>query len=100
MEIGLDQNIINKINSIFSSFENIESVKIYGSRAKGNFKEGSDIDLTFWGENLNLDIMNEISLKIDDLNLPYTFDLSIYNQIDNLELKDHIIRVGQLFYQK
>jgi predicted nucleotidyltransferase len=100
MKFGLDQNTINKINSIFSYFANIESVKIYGSRAKGNFKEGSDIDLTFWGESLNLEVMNEISLKIEDLNLPYTFDLSIYNQIDNLELKDHINRVGQLFYQK
>ena len=73
---------------------------MYGSRAKGNFKNGFDIDLTIKGENLNLKIINKISFCLDDLYLPYTFDLSIFNHISSSELIDHIQRVGKVFYKK
>ena len=78
----------------------MEEVVLYGSRAKGNFKKGSDIDLTIKGENLNLKIINKISLSLDNLYLPYTFDLSIFNHISSSELIDHIQRVGKVFYKK
>jgi len=43
--------------------------------------------------------MNTISMLLDDLMFPCTFDLSVYHQIDNTELIDHIERVGIFFYQ-
>ena len=49
---------------------------------------------------LNLHILNKISLDIDDLLLPYTFDLSVYNHITNTDLLAHIARVGKTFYKK
>ncbi len=67
MRYGLKENIIQKINSVFSSFPEINEVIIYGSRAKGNYKEGSDIDLTLNGYNLTLPILNKINMKLDDL---------------------------------
>lgn len=97
---GLKQKIINDLKTIFSEFDNIEKVILYGSRAKGNYKNGSDIDLTFYGNDLNLKTIYAIEDKIEELNLIYTFDLSIFNQIDNQNLIEHINRVGKVFYQK
>jgi nucleotidyltransferase substrate binding protein (TIGR01987 family) len=78
----------------------IEAVILYGSRAKDNFKPGSDIDLTLIGNELNLTVLNKISLELDDLLLPYTFDLSLYHHIKQPDLIDHIQRVGKVFYSK
>lgn len=97
---GLKQSTVQDIQKVFSTFSEVEEVVLYGSRAKGNFKNGSDIDLTIKGENLNLKIINKISLSLDDLYLPYTFDLSIFNHISSPELIDHIQRVGKVFYKK
>jgi len=100
MRFGLEENDILKLQKIFAIYPQIESVKIYGSRAKGNYKNGSDIDLTLIGKELNLTIVNTIETQIDDLLLPYLFDISIYHQISNLDLIGHIQRVGQIFYQR
>lgn len=100
MKFGLKENIIQKIQTVFASFPEVEEVFLYGSRAKGNFKPGSDIDLTLKGEKVSSFVLNKISLKLDDLYLPYTFDLSVYSQIDNKDLVDHIKRIGVPFYKK
>ena len=63
-------------------------------------KKGSDIDLTLIGENLDLTLTNKIETEIDDLLLPYTFDISIFPQLDNSKLIDHINSVGKTFYLK
>lgn len=95
---GLNQETIEKINFVFQAFDEIDAAVLYGSRAKGNFKPGSDIDLVLKGQKLDLHLLNKVSLAIDDLLLPYTFDLSIYHQINNPDLIDHIFRVGRPFY--
>ena len=100
MRFGLEENDILKLQKIFANYLQIESVKIYGSRTKGNYKNGSDIDLTLIGKELNLTIVNTIETQIDDLLLPYLFDISVYHQISNPDLIDHIQRVGQIFYQR
>ena len=100
MQSGLDNGCIAKISAVFRSYDEVEEVVLYGSRAKGTHKSGSDIDLTIKGKGLNLKILNKICLDLDDLLLPYTFDLSIYDQIEESDLIDHIQRVGQIFYSK
>lgn len=100
MEFGLSDTEINKINQVFSSFPEIEEVIVYGSRAKGNFRAGFDIDMTLTGKDLNLHLINEVNGKIDDLLMPYMFDLSILKQIKNQDLTDHIRRIGKTFYKK
>lgn len=99
-QYGLSKETINKINGVFSSFKEVEEAILYGSRAKGNFKPGSDVDLTLKGEKLKLKILNQISLELDDLLLPYSFDISIFHQISNPDLIEHIERVGLIFYKK
>ena len=100
MRFGLEENVIERINAVFSFFPEIEQVVLYGSRAKGNYKIGSDIDLTLKGKELNLTLLNAVDTKIDDLLLPYLFDISIFEQISNPDLVNHIERVGKLFYEK
>jgi predicted nucleotidyltransferase len=97
---GLKESIIKKIISVFSQYPEIEKVLLYGSRAKGNYRNGSDIDLSLIGENLNYSQLSKIEIQIDDLLLPYLFDLSIFSHIDNPDLIDHINRVGIIFYEK
>jgi predicted nucleotidyltransferase len=99
MKYGLSENTILKITHILEQFPVVEKAIIYGSRAKGNFKQSSDIDITLKGSNIDLQLLSRIILKLDDLLLPYKFDLSIYNHIANRELLDHINRVGQTFYE-
>lgn len=100
MNFGLDDETIEKINSVFYNFTKIEKVILYGSRAKGNFTNGSDIDLTLMGDNLEFNCFLNILSDIDDLMLPYKFDISLYNSITEIELLDHIKRVGKTFYSK
>jgi len=99
MLYGLKEEVVKKINSIFAEYKEVQEVILYGSRAKGNYKPGSDIDLTLKGKNINLKVINKISLNLDDLLLPYTFDLSIYHQINNQDLLNHIKRVGKIFFK-
>ncbi len=75
MRFGLTEETIEKINGIFIKNKEIENVILYGSRAKGNYKNGSDIDISLLGENLNSSIIDKIINDIDDLLLPYTFDI-------------------------
>jgi len=100
MDFGLSSSVIKKLQEVFESFREVNKVVIYGSRAKANFREGSDIDLTLFGENLDLKKLQKIELEIDELYLPYKLDLSLFHQISNLDLIEHINRVGKIFYQK
>lgn len=100
MKYGLENSVIEAIEKVLSGFPEVEEAIIYGSRAKGNYKNGSDIDITLKGESLNMTVLNSIVNHLDDLLLPYTFDLSIYKQISNMDLIEHISRVGLIFYVK
>ena len=90
---GISQNALDKIKTVLFSVQGVEQAILYGSRAKGSFKEGSDIDLTVKG-NLTYDDLVKMSVNLDDLNLPWKIDLSLYSQIGNKDLLDHIDRVG------
>ena len=96
---GLQESTIARINSVFAHYPQIPQVRLYGSRAKGNYRNGSDIDLTIMGDALTYAQLLRIENEIDDLLLPYKVDLSLFRQIDNPALIDHIQRVGMVFYE-
>jgi len=96
---GLSAANINKIQDIFSGHPKIKQVIIYGSRAKGNYHTGSDIDLSIVGEPLDSGELSNIEAQLDDLLLPYKIDLSERSKIENVDLAKHIDRVGQVFFQ-
>ena len=100
IQFGLKQEDIDKINDVFASYEGIDSVVIYGSRAKANFKIGSDIDLTIIENSLTFPAFLEIENTLDDLLLPYKIDLSLKRKISNIDLLSHIDSAGKLFYKR
>ena len=100
MKYGLPDTAIEKINAVFASFPAVKKVVLYGSRAKGNYKPGSDIDLTLHGEALNTALCGEIADKLDELLLPYMIDLSVFAELKHPELEAHIERVGVVFYER
>jgi uncharacterized protein len=85
----------------FKSFTEIEHVIIYGSRAIGNYKKGSDIDLAIVGEKVDLHTVNKLSVKLnEELPVPYYFDVLDYNSLSNQELKKHIDQEGKFLYSR
>lgn len=99
LKFGLTISTIEKIHSIFSAHPGIQEVIIYGSRAKGNYQKGSDIDLAIVGKSVNLSELLKIENELDDLLLPYKIDISLIHKIENMDLIDHINRVGMVFYE-
>ena len=99
-QFGLSVATLNKLNNVFERHNAIGSVLIYGSRAKGNYHPGSDIDLTIKGNEILFAEFLQIEDQIDDLMLPYTIDLSQYSQLGNADLIAHIDRVGVEIYAK
>lgn len=78
----------------------VDRTVLYGSRAKGNYKPGSDIDLTLYGTGLTSALCATISEALDDLLLPYTIDLSVFAELKHPELEAHIQRVGVVFFER
>ena len=101
MQYGLSDITINTLNSIFRKYPCIKQVVLYGSRAKGKFRIGSDIDMTLFtdGTFTHSDMLS-ITGDFDDSDLPYFVDVSIYDNISNPDLKSHIDRVGKVLYSQ
>ena len=97
---GLKYIHIKAIHSVLKKYRNVLIAVLYGSRAKGNYKNGSDIDLTLKGDNLDLSTLLKIENELDELFLPHKIDLSIFHKIENLDLIEHINRVGIVFYKQ
>ena len=101
LRFGLKEATIQKICAVLARYPQVKQAILYGSRAKGNYKNGSDIDLTLrGGADLTLRVLYKIMDELDDLLLPYTIDLSIYANIGDPDVIAHIRRVGVTFYQK
>ncbi|MDQ7001496.1 MAG: nucleotidyltransferase domain-containing protein [Ghiorsea sp.] len=97
---GLGEPMVAAICDVFSLHPEVDEVVLYGSRAKGNYKVGSDIDLSMKGKALDFALLSTINQQLYDLPIPYTVDLSILADISNPNLVEHIQRVGQVFYRK
>ncbi len=97
---GLTAEEVGCICGVFASFPQIEEVLIYGSRAMGNYRPASDIDLTLKGKGIDLSLQTEIEFALDDLMLPYKFDITVFDRITHPEFIDHINRVGKSFYRR
>lgn len=96
--MGLDIADVEAVRNVFSNYPEVEKVLLYGSRAMNRFKPSSDIDLSLVGDKIDSSILSSIEFDLDDLLLPYKFDISIYHQLTNPEFIDHINRVGIDFY--
>jgi len=100
MSHGLSEDTVARITSALAHFPDVEKAVIYGSRAKGNYRKGSDIDLVLFGDGLTDNMMSRIYWALDDLLLPYKIDLSLFSKLKHPALIDHIRRVGIVLYTR
>ena len=101
MKYGLSERTLATLDSIFRKYPGIKQVVLYGSRAKGKYRIGSDIDLSLkTGDEFSFahkDLLR-IAGDFDDSDMPYFVDVSIYDRLSNPKLKAHIDRVGKVLY--
>lgn len=100
MQFGLSRHVINQVMSIFASIPKIKRVLVFGSRALERHREGSDIDLAIEGENLSLVDVLDVRVKLEDLELPYEFDVVVLDDSVETELRNHIDRAGRELYSR
>lgn len=99
-DFGLPDTTLAAIRLILADFPAVEKAILYGSRAKGNYRRGSDIDLALVGDALGYHILGEIAARLEESPIPYQVDLILWDQIDHGKLREHIERVGVVFYQR
>ncbi len=94
-KLGLLDKDLKTILSVLNQHSKVEKAIIFGSRAKGNFKNGSDVDIALQGEDLDFDTVSQISYSLnEETNMPYKFDILNYHSIKEPALIDHIDRIG------
>lgn len=100
-KLGLFEADLQNVVSVLIQFPEVEYASVFGSRAKGNFKNGSDVDIALKGKQLSFMIVARInSILNEETSMPYRFDVLNYETITNNELKEHIDRVGLVIYNK
>lgn len=97
-DFGLPERTTKELLNYFKSKPEIEKVVMFGSRAKGNYKNGSDIDFAVWKkESLST---STVAFELDDLPTPYKFDVIDYNNLEHEGMKKSIDTDGKVFYEK
>ena len=99
VEFGLQPHQINMIRRVFERFPQIQEVWIYGSRSRGDFGRASDIDLCL-KDPVDFGTYSQIFGQLDELFIPFKFDLVRFDELENEKLKENIRREGQVFYQQ
>ncbi len=100
MRFGLNEDVIKKIHGVLAEHPVVERAMLYGSRAKDTQKSGSDIDLNLQGEAISAKERDQILLELDDLDLPYILDVTVLHEVAHRPLREHIERVGVVFYER
>jgi predicted nucleotidyltransferase len=97
---GLSPQTVERIQDVLSHHPEVRRAVLFGSRAKGTARPGSDIDLALYGDGLDWRVLGRIEDELDDLLLPYSFSLLRHDARTDAELAAHIARVGLPFYQR
>ncbi len=100
MNHGLSKNVVERIQGVFKAHPEVGKAVLYGSRANGTHRSGSDIDITLFGSTLDDRVLASVENELDELFLPYAFDLSNFSLLTHPALRDHIRRVGFVLYEK
>lgn len=99
-KFGLSQKSLSEVIGVFRNYMEIDEAKLFGSRAIGNFKNGSDIDIAILGDAISLSLILKLKNDFEESSLPYFVDIVNYNSISNPELKRHIDQNGITLYVK
>ena len=99
-EFGIAPKSLASLRAILESEAKVERAILYGSRAKGSYRPGSDIDLTLEGPGLSFTELARLATQFDESEIPYTIDLSVRDHITDPALREHIARVGLVLFQR
>jgi len=91
--LGISDEAMRKITDVIASFTFVIRAVIFGSRAKGNYKKYSDVDICLFGE-IDAFQAERVRGSLNELNVIYEFDVVAYNNIKTTALREHIDRVG------
>lgn len=100
MTLGLSDETVERIVAVLRRYPPVERAVLFGSRAQGNFRPGSDIDLTLVGAGLTHRTLLHILDELDDAPIPYRVDLSLFDHMQDPDVRDHIVRRGITFYSR
>lgn len=100
MKYGLEDSELQLMSDIFAQTPAIEQVVLYGSRAKGTHKPFSDVDITLKGNELTDEDLTDVMYRLSESSLPYFYDVSLFRNISNPDLRDHITRRGKNIYER
>lgn len=100
-DYGITEKSMELLLDTFSKYPQIEEVILFGSRAKGKYKKGSDIDIAIKGKQCSADLALKLQSYInEELLIPYMVDIVDYQSLNHVELKNHIDRVGKSIYHR
>jgi predicted nucleotidyltransferase len=97
---GLSEKTMEAVHSVLARHPEIDQAILFGSRAKGTYKPGSDIDLVLKGPDLSGRILNRVCGELDDLPIPYEFSVILDQQMTDPEIRAHVDRAGICFYER
>ncbi len=97
---GLTDRDMITLHNILKKYPEVKAVTIFGSRAKGNYLHGSDIDLAIMNKGVSVEVTNKLNADFEESSLPFIVDLVNYTTLDHEGLIDHINRVGQVFFSE
>ncbi len=100
MTFGLSDTNLHELRTILTAFPHIEQAVIYGSRARGDHRRGSDVDLALKGTALTRRDIALLDAKLEESYIPYFFDTCIYAQISDPVFRASIDRDGIIIYQQ
>lgn len=97
---GLNESSTAIVLDFLTGTEAVEEAVLFGSRAKGNYKTGSDIDIAIKGKGVDKDIISTLNAAFEESSLIYFVDVIAYDHITNPDLKEHIDRVGKVLFKR
>jgi len=100
-KFGLYPQTFELLIQSFKKVTEVEQVIVFGSRAIGNYKQGSDLDLALFGSNIDLNLITQISTLLnEELPIPYHIDVVHFETIELPALKEHILQKGKILYKR
>ena len=97
---GLRSKDIELLIEVLRRYPDVEEAVVFGSRAMGNYKPGSDVDIAL-KENLEPDTCGDIAVEFNErMPLPYKFDVIVYQDISHKPFIEHIDCYGKTLYKK
>jgi len=94
----IEEKLKLELENIFKKYKEIEKVVLFGSRARQDNKYNSDIDLCLFGENITHLIQAKVTMDIEEINTPLSFDILNFNELTKQKLIENIKNEGIVIY--